>query len=263
MSSVPVPDPAAAAGQPTLADRLAPARRPPGPPIGYQEWRRLLFLHWPMWPELVRSLVPERLALDLYDGAAYVGLIPFVVQALRPIGAPRWLGLDFLETNVRTYVHLGGREPGVYFFSLDAASLLAVIGVRAAFGLPYFFARGQERLASGRVEYTLRRISAARPSCHVEYEVGEPLGPAEPGTLEHFLLERYLLHVQRGPTLWTVQVHHRPYPLQWVRRLDVQDELVGAAGLPAPSGPPLAHYASGVDGAVFAPRVRLTRGNAR
>jgi uncharacterized protein YqjF (DUF2071 family) len=236
-------------------DRLTPTRRPPGLLVGYQEWRRLLFLHWPVSPELVRPLVPQSLSLDLYDGAAYVGLIPFFVQAARPLGPPRALGLLFLETNVRTYVHLDGRDPGVYFFSLDAASLAAVLGARIGLGLPYFVASGRERLEGAQVDYALQRLTGSRPLCHVRYEVGEPRGPAEPNTLDHFLIERYLLHVQRGPTLWTVQVHHRPYPLHQARLLKLEDELIGAAGIQVPIGMPLVHYASGVDVEIFAPRV--------
>src|SRR5947209_2150015 len=110
--------------------------RPRRIPAGYQEWRRLLFLHWPVAPEVVRPLVPARLSLDLYDGIAYISLIPFWIQAARPIGAPRALGLSFLETNARTYVHRDGREPGVYFFSLDSTSLASVVGARLSVGLP-------------------------------------------------------------------------------------------------------------------------------
>jgi uncharacterized protein YqjF (DUF2071 family) len=217
----------------------------------------LLFLHWAVPVELLRPLVPARLSLDLYDGKAYLGLVPFVVQAARPLGAPAALGLDFLETNVRTYVHIDGRDPGVYFFSLDAGSLAAVLGARLAFGLPYFHARLRLRRPHGGVDYAMRRCSATQPGLHVRYEPGELLGASPPGTLEHFLIERYLLHVQRGPTLWTVQVHHAPYPVQRARVLDLQDELVDAAGIPEPTGPPLAHYAAGVNVEIFLPRVTL------
>src|SRR3712207_2006943 len=86
-------------------DRIAPTRRPAGWPAGYQDWRSLLFMHWPVPVEALRPLVPARLEIDLYDGVAYVGLTPFAVKAARPLLAPKALGLRFLETNVRTYVH--------------------------------------------------------------------------------------------------------------------------------------------------------------
>lgn len=95
--------------------------------------------------EVLRPLVPGRLSVDLHEGIAYVGLIPFAVQAARPLLSPALLGLNFLETNVRTYVHLDGAEPGVYFFSLDAASRLAAAMARLSLGLPYFYARMRMR----------------------------------------------------------------------------------------------------------------------
>src|SRR5919201_2736843 len=126
---------------PSTDERLALRLRPPGLPTGYQEWRRLLFLHWPVAPEVLRPLVPSSLSLYLYASAAYVSLTPFFIQAARPIGVPRCLGWAFLETNVRTYVHIQGREPGVCFLSLHAASLLATLGARASVGLPYEYAQ--------------------------------------------------------------------------------------------------------------------------
>ena len=214
-------------------------------------------MHWPVPVEALRPLVPARLKLDLYDGVAYLGLTPFAVKAARPLGAPKALGLGFLETNVRTYVHVDGRDPGVYFFSLDAASLLAVVGARLSLGLPYFLARMRARRRGGVVEYGARRRSGRRPRLAVRYEIGEPLGASRPGTLEHFLLERYLLHLERWGKLWTVQVHHAPYPVRRARVLDLRDELIAADGLPEPVGlPPLVHYSPGVDVEIFPPRVR-------
>ena len=215
-----------------------------------------MFVHWPVAPEALQPLVPAPLSLDLFDGVAYVSLVPFVVQAARPLGAPRNLGLRFLETNVRTYVHLRGREPGVYFFSLDAASALAVLGARVSLGLPYFLARGRLRGSN----YRLRRLGRAGGHCEVDYAVGTPLGPAEPGSLDFFLIERYVLHARRGPSLWSVQVHHRPYPLQGVQVRQLRQSLTDADGLPTVlDGSPLAHFSPGVDVAIFPPRLRLLR----
>ncbi len=225
-----------------------------------QQWRELLFMHWPVAVEVLRPLVPVPLAIDLFAGAAYVGLVPFVVRRARVVATPAALGLSFLETNVRTYVHLDGRAPGVYFFSLDAASLLAVVGARAAFGLPYFLAKGGLCHGDGAADYRLSRVGGGRPGLAVRYQLGDHLGPSAPGTLAHFLLERYLLHVRRGPMLWTAQVHHRPYPAQAARVLDLSDTLIAAAHLPEPSGPPpLVHYAAGVDVLIYPPRARLVR----
>jgi uncharacterized protein YqjF (DUF2071 family) len=144
----------------------------------------------------------------------------------------------------------------VYFFSLDAASAIAVLGARLGLGLPYFLARGRLRGS----DYRLRRLGKSRGTCHAEYEVGQALGPAEPGSLDFFLIERYVLHTRRGPSLWSIRVHHQPYPLQQVHVSRLRQSLTDADGLPRlADAPPLAHYSPGVDVAIFPPRVRLLR----
>lgn len=235
-------------------DRIAPTYRPLGWPIWFQRWHSLLFLHWPIPAAVLRPLVPAALDLDLYDDVAYVGLVPFAVEQARPVGAPPGRALAFPETNVRTYVHVGGRDPGVYFFSLDAASRLAVAGARIGFGLPYCHARMSMRTRGAVVDYALQRLSGRRGSLAVRYVVSESVGPAVPGTLEHFLVERYLLHVERRRRLWTTRVHHRPYPLYGARVLRLQESMFAANGLPpAPGPPPIVHYASLVDVDVYPP----------
>jgi hypothetical protein len=231
-------------------DRIAPTRRPSDVVKAYQKWRSLLFLHWPVPVDALRAVVPPQLDLDLCDGVAYVGVVPFLMQAVRPRFVPERLGFNFLETNVRTYVHHQGR-PGVYFFSLEASSRLAVWAARTGWGLPYHHARMQCRRTDGRIQYeSLRAGSGARH--FVEYEIGEKLGASSPGTIEHFLLERYLLFVARRKGLYVGQVFHSPYPAQLAEVLTVEDQLIAAAGLPQPTQPPaLAHYAAGVDVEIF------------
>jgi uncharacterized protein YqjF (DUF2071 family) len=147
----------------------------------------------------------------------------------------------------------------VYFFSLDAASALAVIGARTTLGLPYMFARGNERRDGPEIEYELRRRAAGGPACRVRYTVSGPTSTARPGTLDFFLIERYLLHVRRGPSLWTVRVRHPAYPLQHVQLMELQQTLLEADGLPSPPGqlPPLAHFSPGVDVEVFPPTLQF------
>jgi uncharacterized protein YqjF (DUF2071 family) len=229
---------------------------------GYQNWRRLLFLHWPVPVGNLRPLVPSCLGIDTYDGTAFVSLIAFVVEAARPLGTPPAIGLEFLETNVRTYVHVDGSEPGIFFFSLDAASFSAVIGARLTLGLPYYWAAGREHVRDNLVDYFVHRRTGSRPSARVRYYVGEHLGAAEPGSLDHFLIERYRLHLLRGASLWTVEVAHQPYPLQRAYVEAIEDQLMRAAKIRVPSDMPLVHFASGVDVRVFAPRVRLLKGHA-
>jgi uncharacterized protein YqjF (DUF2071 family) len=239
-----------------MIDRLSPSRRPPARAIGRQEWRDLLFLHWPVAAESLRPLLPPGLALDLHEGSAYLGLVPFSIERARFGWCPPGRGLSFLETNLRTYVHVGGDQPGVYFFSLDAASRLAIGVARAGFGLPYHAARMRAELRGEETHYRMERCSGGRPRLELSYRVGRLLGPSPPGTLAHFLIERYLLHVERRGALWTTQVHHAPYPVQEASLLHLSESLIEAEGFAPPAGPPpLVHYARWVEVEIFAPRL--------
>lgn len=243
-------------------DRIGPTREPRRWPVMRQEWRDLLFAHWPVRPEELRPLVPPELDLDLFDGTAYVGLVPFTMTGVRPVGLPPVRGLSrFHETNVRTYVHRAGRDPGVWFFSLDAASPLAVSLARRFFYLPYYHARmflehepASPSSGPGPILYAgVRRGLHPRPASYLIRAI--PTGPvltAQPSTLEHFLVERYLLYANAQNRLFQGQVHHLPYPLQSAKVLSLDESLVTAAGLPQPPGPPLAHFAGTVHVKVYA-----------
>jgi uncharacterized protein YqjF (DUF2071 family) len=237
-------------------DRAAPARRPDRRAVMYQKWRSLLFLHWAFPPEAIRPMLPTGLDLDVFAGEAYVGLVPFTMNGIRPVGLPAvpWLS-SFHETNVRTYVHAGGRDPGVWFFSLDAANPLAVALARAWFHLPYYHARMS--LVSGpdgRVSYRSRRVGKgpARAASSVDCRVpAVGAAPAVPGTLDHFLLERYLLYTTYHGRTMCGQVHHTPYPVQVAEVIALEETLLAASGLERPPLAPLAHFAAGVDVEIF------------
>lgn len=231
-------------------DRVQPTRRPARKVRGYQQWRSLLFLHWAVPREKLRSLVPDSLELDLYRGQAYVGVVPFAMRGVRPAWCPACCAFNFLETNVRTYV-VGGSQPGVYFFSLEAASALAVWVARTFWGLPYYHATMRMQREGDEVVYeSARRGPGTRH--RVRYRIAEALGRSEPDSLEFFLLERYLLFTQRRDRLYVGQVHHAPYPAQRAELLEVEDELLPAAGFETPQGPPaFVHYAAGVDVEIF------------
>jgi uncharacterized protein len=234
-------------------DRIAPTRRPEGHPRGYQRWRYLSFLHWRVPVSALRPLVPEGLRIDTYDGEAFVGIVPFTMHGVRPRFAPAVPGLSsFHETNVRTYVHRDGRDPGVWFFSLDAANRIAVWAARTFWNLPYHHARMSLEVGAGVTQYVSERRAggaALRATCR---PTGSP-APATPGTLEHFLAERYFLYAPRSDgSLRRGQVHHQPYPLQTATIDDGWDEsLLAAASIERPAGTPLVHYAAGVDVEVF------------
>jgi hypothetical protein len=245
--------------RPDLIDRLSPRRRPDRRPVMYQEWRHLLFIHWEVPATLLCALIPPELELDTFDGRAYVGLVPFTMRAVRPRRLPSVPCLSsFHETNVRTYVHRRGRDPGVWFFSLDAANPVAVAIARATSGLPYFHARMCVEVDPGAgpgpsLTYVSERVrSARRPALsEARARVVGPVEPAEPGSVEFFLAERYLLYSTHRGRLRTGQVHHAPYPLQRAE-LDTLDEtLLASAGIDRPDVDPLVHYASGVRVEVF------------
>ncbi len=227
--------------------------RPDGKPAGTQNWRELLFSHWTVPLDALRALVPAELELDLWDGRAYVGAVPFLMRDVKPRILPRTFALDFLELNIRTYVHYRGR-PGVYFFSLEASSWLAVKVARWGWGLPYFHATMVHAVDAGVTTFESRRKDRASPSHHARYRPGAHLGPSQPGTLAYFLLERYLLFTVKRGRVYEGQVHHVPYPAQEVELLELTDGLVAATGLPDPGRPPdVVHYAAGVDVEVFGP----------
>lgn len=233
-------------------DRISPTLRPKREPTAKQQWRELLFLHWPVDPEVIQAMLPKGLTVDTFEGKAYVGIVPFSMKGVKPWWVPRFASFDFLETNVRTYVHHKGSDPGVFFFSLDAASWLAVQAARVGWSLPYHSARMSTSIQNGVVNYQAKRDSNQKAFLDVKYRVGERLGASVPGTLEHFLLERYLLYVYRNRALWCGQVHHSPYPAFEATVMDLNEGLLEAAGLPVQSEPPpLVHYSPEVDVEIF------------
>lgn len=233
-------------------DRIAPTRRPEGKADSYQVWEDLLFVHWEVEASALRRVVPDGLDIDTFDGKAYVGVVPFMMRDVRPRLVPKALAFNFLETNLRTYVHVGGKDPGVFFFSLEAESRIAVQAARTIWGLPYFHATMSMHKEDNEVSYRTERSSGSNPVHSARYEITDYIGESKPGTLEFFLFERYLLHVERSGTLYTGQVHHVPYPVHNARVDEIEDGLIAAAGLPPAQGfPALSHYSKGVEVEIF------------
>ena len=239
---------------PTMIDRLSPAERPPGRPAGFQRWRTLLFLHWEVPAEAIAKLLPPELSVDTFEGKAWVGVVPFTMRDVAPRWSPSVPGVShFHELNVRTYVHLRGKDPGVWFFSLDAAATIAVAVARAGWHLPYHRASMTLDIAGNTVDYRSKRLFPGPKPAEFEtrYHVGESIGSAKPGTLTHFFAERYILYARTRSGLSLGRVHHVPYPLHEVKVESWRDGMVAAAGMPAPAGEPLALYSPGVDVDVY------------
>jgi hypothetical protein len=215
-----------------------------------QKWREVLFLHWPVDADALRPLIPRELAIDTFDGDAWLGIVPFRMEGIRLRYLPPMPGAHaFPELNVRTYVTHEGRA-GVWFFSLDAASAIAVAVARAWFGLPYFYAKMSCKQRDGETIYSSRR----RPDgAHFDgrYRPTGPFQPAEPGTLEHFLVERYCLFANKRNRLFIGEIEHEPWPLQTA---EAEFEQKGLAPVALPDREPLRHYAAGVDVDIFSPR---------
>jgi uncharacterized protein YqjF (DUF2071 family) len=211
-----------------------------------QRWAELLFLHWEVSPEAIQRLLPPGLTVDTFEGRAYVGLIPFTMTGVRPTPLPPFPPLsNFHETNVRAYVHREGRDPGVWFFSLDAANPVAVRLARAWFKLPYHSARMRLETGDGETVYGSQRLwpGPTPATCSLHCAWGGPVTPASVGTLEHFLCERYILYAYAKGRLYRGRVHHAPYPLQAATVSAWQENLIAAAGITRPDTPPMAHYA--------------------
>src|SRR5215217_5680279 len=168
---------------------------PQSPWLMTQSWHNLLFAHWPVDADLLRSRMPPGLLLDLFDGQAWIGVVPFRMTNVAPRFVPAIPFVsEFAELNVRTYVTVSGK-PGVYFFSLDAESSMAVAAARSLLHLPYFTAEMDVRCEGPRVDYTSRRTGdGAAAELVVRYEPTGPAYHAQPGTLDYFLTERYCLY---------------------------------------------------------------------
>ncbi len=222
-------------------------------------WHDLLFLHWPLPPTALRRLVPESLEVDAYDGQAWVGVIPFLMSGIHLRRLPPLPGTSaFPEVNVRTYVRFRG-QPGVYFFSLDAASFLAVRMARAWYHLPYFHARMSVENQGDAVRYSSRRCDHPRPAeFRALYRPTSEVRGSQPGSLEYFLTERYCLFTtDRSQNVIRAEIHHQPWPLQCAEVELEQETLARAADITLPGIRPLAHFSRRLDVHVWLPR-RLT-----
>ncbi len=240
---------------PTDEQRLAVRNRPNQSPIMYQTWEHLLFLHWEIDPALIQATLPAGLTVDTYRGKAYLGIVPFYMNFVRPRFLPAVPKLSFfLETNLRTYVYDENGVPGVWFYSLDCNQPLAVWMARTFFKLPYFHAKMKARREGAVVEYATQRRGWREKGEFVYAPTSQPK-TAQIGSLEFFLGERYVLFANTRKGIKSGQVWHTPYQLSSVSVSKYTTELIELAGFPAVTRPfDHALYSAGVRVNVFSLR---------
>lgn len=215
----------------------------------HMRWIDLAFLHWRVQADEVRRLLPAELELDLFEESAWLGVIPFRMTGVRPLFSPPIpTASDFPELNVRTYVRHGGRS-GVWFFSLDAASWLAVKGARTATGLPYFHARMRERRDGDAIEYESARThpGAAPAELSARYRPTSPVFLAAAGSLDYWLTERYSLFAMRAERLLRLDIEHERWPLQHATAEIERNTMAGASGITLPPDEPHVRFAGQLD----------------
>jgi len=212
----------------------------------YMRWENLLFAHWRVPPDLLRSQVPPKLELDLFDNEAWLGIVPFTMCDTRPRGLPHVPGISsFPELNVRTYVTLDGK-PGVWFFSLDAASRLAVRAARRFFSLPYFDALMSAKSNGSRTEYSSRRIHHSAPVTEFRavFWPQSESSQSMPGSLDHWLTERYCFFTVDGSGRSACcEIHHMPWPLRQAGADFALNTMAEPLGIELPPKPDALHFA--------------------
>jgi uncharacterized protein YqjF (DUF2071 family) len=222
---------------------------PRGSWVMWQTWYNLLFAHWPIAPEAMQRALPPELEPHLFEGQAWIGVVPFGMSRVYPrytLPVP-WLS-DFLELNVRTYVARDG-EPGVFFFSLDAANPLAVALARGWYRLPYFNARMSLREAGDWIEYRSTRTHSGAPPAEFagRYRPTGPVYQSQPGSLDYWLTERYCLYTVSQGRLYRGEIHHGPWPLQPAEAEIGTNTMVAPTSLRLPDAPPLLHFARSIE----------------
>ncbi|MFO0897058.1 MAG: DUF2071 domain-containing protein [Pirellulales bacterium] len=211
------------------------------------QWLDLAFLHWPMTPAALRPWLPQGVELDVWEGQAYLGIVPFAMRGIRARGCPALPGCSCsLELNLRTYVRCGG-QAGVWFFSLDAQHPVLVYGARATFALPYYRSRMALDADEGWTRYSSCRVHRGAPPAHfaAACRASGSSFRALPGTLEHWLTERYCFFtVDRRGRLRRCDVRHAPWTLAPAEHLIAKNDMGRILGLPPFGEPAICHVAA-------------------
>lgn len=217
-------------------------------PFMAHRWSWLSFLHWPCEPAAVQALLPPGVEADVFDGSAWVGLVPFHLTVRLPARAPAlpWMART-PEVNTRTYVRGPDGRRGIWFFSLDASRLAAVLAARAWYRIPYRWASMRMSVGGNVARYDCVRRSAPAVF-RSAIEIGEPVALRDLSDVERFLICRWRLYSRaRDGRVLVSEIDHDPWPLHRARPASLDESLLQASGLSRPDCAPLTHYSPGVD----------------
>lgn len=234
---------------------------PTGPWVMTQTWHDLLFAHWPVNASQLRAKIPQDFTLDLFDGSAWLGIVPFYMTNVGPRAVPAlpWVS-EFAELNVRTYVRVAD-DPGIFFFSLDAGSALAVHAARTMLNLPYFTAEMSVRSDDGTIQYDSRRDGFGPDAeFSASYAPTGPPSAAQPGSLEYFLTERYCLYnLNHHDEPYRLDIHHPPWLLRPARAEFRVNSMADVQGIKLPDEPPVLHLVDRQDMVAWMPMSLVRR----
>lgn len=222
-------------------------------PVMKQQWRDLAYIHWAYEPAVVQALLPEGIDVDTFDGKAWVGLIPFSMRNISfPFIPPVPYFGSFPEVNVRTYVKRNG-VPGVWFFSLDVNRLIPAVFARTTYFIPYCWGKASHKKVEVKLITSVARRWPSKSSSHIELSIGERI--ESPSDLAHFLSARWGLYSKGfGGKLRYAPVDHEQWQLYEASIVGLDDHLVTAAGLPAPTGEAHVMFSPGVSVRIGKPR---------
>jgi uncharacterized protein YqjF (DUF2071 family) len=212
------------------------------------QWHDLAFMHWPVAAESLQPFIPNGLELQSFDGTAWLGVVPFFMRGVRLRGIPPLPGTGaFAELNLRTYVTAEDR-PGVWFFSLDAASRIAVRAARRTFFLPYFDAHMKVASQADTIHYSSTRTEKPAGEFIGEYAPSGPVFAAQPGSIEHWFTERYCLYsADKQGQVYRGEIQHVPWPLQPATCQIECNTLAQPLGIELTDLPSYVHFAKRLD----------------
>ena len=204
----------------------------------YQEWNKALFFHYRVNKDILKELVPNDLEIDEINGSAWVSLVAFTMEKIRPRFLPAFPPIsDFDEINLRTYVTKNGK-PGVYFLSIEAGKLFSALLAKSLSGLPY------EKSNINRTENSYQANHLKRNfTLLADFHAG--MSVKHKTELDLFLTERYCLYLEENNQLFRYEIQHLPWKINQLE-LDFLNIDYQINDLVIDSRPDLVHYSEGV-----------------